>query len=115
MSAIDVFVRFLGGGFKYPLRSGDTLEIWSNRHELCGTIDAAMLLDLLMVFLRTADLTKRLADAVETPPAVERALFHLAPPEERRPLADPIPARPVPTREQKEANRARRRARRQAP
>ena len=110
MPAIAVFVRFLGGGFKYPLRAGDTLEIWSDRHELCGTVDAAMLLDLLAVYLRSADLTKRLADAVTGPVTVERTTFHLPEPPDRKPLAPPLRGTFPPERQA--ALRAKRRARR---
>jgi hypothetical protein len=92
MPAIVVFVRFLGGGFKWPLRAGDALEIWSERHELCGTVDAAMLLDLLAVYLRSADLTKRLADTVTTPVALERSTFRL--PEADLPRKPLTPAAP---------------------
>jgi hypothetical protein len=111
--AIDVFVRFLAhGGIRLPLRAGDTLEIWSSRSELCGTIDAAMLLDLLMVYLRSADLTKRLADAITGPVVVERTVFHLAPPGPRKPLAPPVPERGIVPPEERARRRAQRRTRR---
>lgn len=110
MPAIDVYVRFLGAGFKHPLRAGDTLEIWSSRAELCGTVDAALLLDLLAVYLRSADLTKRLADAMTAPPVVERTTFSLPAPEPRKPLAPPVRGRP--TREQRDERRAQRKRRR---
>jgi hypothetical protein len=108
MPAIVVFVRFVAGGFKWPLRAGDLLEIWSDRQELCGTVDASMLLDLLAVYLRSADLTKRLAESV-SPPAGERTLFRLPEPPDRRPLAPPLPGAFSP--ERRRALREQRRSR----
>jgi hypothetical protein len=109
MPAIAIFVRFIAGGFKWPLRAGDVLEIWSDRHELCGTVDAAMLLDLLAVYLRSADLTKRLAESVTTPVNVERSTFRLPDPPPSKPIGQPLPGRPNAAR--RAELRAKRRAR----
>ena len=78
MPAIVIFVRFTSVGWKWPLRAGDELEFWSDRHEFCGTIDAAMLLELLAVHLKTADLTQKLADSMTAP--VERTTVSLPEP-----------------------------------
>ena len=66
MAFVSVYVRFVASGsFKWPLRPGDCLELWSQNHELVGQLDAALLLDLLAAHIRTARLVTALGEALE--------------------------------------------------
>lgn len=64
MPPVSVYIRFVGDGFKWPLRPGDCLELWSHSHELVGQLDASLLLDMLANHLRTAKMVEALRRVV---------------------------------------------------
>jgi hypothetical protein len=65
MTLLTVYVRFMGArNFKWPLRPGDYLELWSPSHELVGELDATLLLEVLATYLRMARTVQTLGEHV---------------------------------------------------
>jgi hypothetical protein len=59
MNVTQVFMRF-AGSHKWPVRTGDVLEIWHDG-EVVAEIDAALVLDIVAVEVRRARLGRVLA------------------------------------------------------
>ena len=114
MTMVAVYVRFVGARhFKWPLRAGDIVELYSPDHELVGELDAAMLLDLLATYLRMARTVHTLGERVslDTLP-VEQLRLGLVDPRPPPVLPAPLPKPPVKiTAVQRAAHRAQRKRR----
>lgn len=106
VTSIELRVRFQDRGVRWPLRDGDTLEVWI-RGDLVGVVSGATVRHLLEHHLATATLQAHIQTELASDPAV----FDLP----QRPLRS-LPARttlPV-TSEQREARRQQRKSRRRS-
>lgn len=121
MIGIDCYLS--ADGWRQPIRPGAIVEVWDGL-TLCMELDAAALLDILTMHVRTARLMALLVASAETMPLARERLEFRSPPVEpappldatspRKPLADPAPARGTFPRERRDALRQQRRERRKA-
>jgi len=63
---IELRVAFRGQGLRWPLREGDTLEVWRGE-DYCGEIPGRLVLELVGHHIAAAELVAALVGALEAP------------------------------------------------
>src|SRR5262245_63158646 len=70
-TTLDLHVNFRHRGWRWPLRDGDTLEIWCGQ-TYRGELSTALLRNLIGYYLASADLAAQLLTRVPPPPLTRR-------------------------------------------